>query len=71
MVMYFGNEVKCSSDELSYSVFESNWIVQSKSYRKCILTLTEVVKKPHELVILKLYPLDLETFTSVSINTDF
>lgn len=65
MIMFLGNEIKSSRDRLSYCLFESNWIEQSKSCKKCIIILTEVLKQPQELVIWKLYPLNLKTFTSV------
>lgn len=66
MITHFGNEIKLSSDRLSYSLFESDWMEQSNSCQKCIVILAEIVKQPHELVIWKLYPLNLKTFTSVS-----
>ncbi len=65
MVMYLGNEIKLSSDELSHCVYESNWIEQTESCKKCIIILTERLKQPQELIIGKLYPLNLVTFTSV------
>lgn len=68
IVMYFGNEIKLSSNRLSYCLFESNWTGQSKSYQKTIIILGEVLKQPHQLLISKLYPLNLETFTSVSLR---
>lgn len=68
MVMYFGNEIRLSSDRLSYCLFESDWIDQSKSFKQHMLILTEVLKQPEELVIGKIYPLNLSTFTSVSWN---
>lgn len=68
MVTYLGNQIKLSSNRLSYCLFQSNWIEQSKPTRKCIITLTEVLKQPQVLVIWKLYPLDLQTFTSVSLS---
>lgn len=69
MVMYFGNGIKESSDQLSYSLFESNWVVQSKSYRKCIVILTEALRQPQEIMVCKLYYLNLETFTTVCLMT--
>lgn len=66
MVMYFGNEIKFYYSKLIYCLFESNWIDQLKSIKDDIIILTEVLKQPQELVILKLYPMNLDTFTSVS-----
>ncbi len=66
MVMYLGNEIKLSSDELSYCVYESNWIEQTISCKKCVIILMERLKRPQELIVGKIYPLNLLTFTSVS-----
>lgn len=51
LVMYFGNEIKLSSHRLSYSLFESNWIEESKSLKKSKIILIELLKQPQELVI--------------------
>jgi len=66
VVMHYGNEIKLSSERLTYSVFESNWMEQTKSFKMCMIIFAEVSKQPHELLIGKLYPLNLQTFTSVS-----
>lgn len=68
MIMFFGNEIKFSSHRLSYCLFESNWIEQSESNKKLILILTEVLQRSHNIIVGKLYPLNLETFTSVNGN---
>lgn len=68
VVTHFGNEIKFSSGLLSYCLFESKWIDQSESSKKCIFILMEVLKRPQELVIGKVYPLDLAMFTKVSHN---
>jgi len=65
MITYFGNEIMLTSDRLSYSLFESNWYEQPQSTKKCILIFGEYLKQPQQLVIGKLYPLTLETFTRV------
>ncbi len=65
MVMYLGNEIKLSSDEMSQCVYESNWIEQTQKCKKCIIILTERLKRPQELIVGKLYQLNLQTFTSV------
>lgn len=69
--MYFGNEIELNSGGLSYCLFESNWMEQTKSCQKNIIILMEVLKKPQQLVIAKLYPLNLETFISVNHNSSF
>lgn len=67
MLMYFGNEIKLESDQLSYSLFESNWIDKPKATNVDMIILTEILKQPQELIICKLYPLNLETFRAVSL----
>ena len=66
MVMYFGNEITLSSDQLSYSLFESNWLDQPISTRKIVIIFGERLKKPYVLIVAKLYALTLETFIRVS-----
>lgn len=65
MVMYFGNEIKVATNCLSNCFFESNWMEQSAMYKRCVVIVMEVLKQPQELVIRKIYPLDLRTFSSV------
>lgn len=66
MVTYLGNEIKLASNRLMYSLFESNWIEHSELCKNYIIILTEFLKKPTELVVGKLYPLNMETFNRVS-----
>lgn len=66
MVIYLGNEIKLASGNLSHCLFESNWTKQTHSCKKCITILKERLKRPQELIVGKLYPLNLLTFTSVS-----
>lgn len=69
--MYLGNEIKLHSDGLSYCLFESNWIDDSKYCGKIIIIFTALLKKPQEIVIAKLYPLNLQTYTRVSLYSDY
>lgn len=64
-VLYLGNEITAASADLMYCVFESDWVGQSKTVTMDVIILTEKLKKPQELVLLKLYPMNLVTFTSV------
>lgn len=57
-----------SSNRLSYSLFESNWIDRPESTKKYLIIFGEYLKEPHELVIVKLFPLTLETFTRVCLK---
>lgn len=68
MVMYFGNEIKSSSNQLSYYLFESNWINQSTSCKVCVIIFGGLLKRPHQMVVGKVYPLTLETFTKVCLS---
>lgn len=67
LVMYLANDINVASDKLSYCIFESAWIGQTKCCLKCLLILGESVRYSQQLVILKIYPLNLETFTMVSL----
>ncbi len=70
MVMYLANDISVASDKLSYCLFESNWIGQQKSCMKCLLILGQRLRYPQRLVILKVYPMNLETFTVVSLTDE-
>ncbi|XP_037039814.1 odorant receptor 4-like [Bradysia coprophila] len=65
MITYFGNEIMLSSNRLSYSLFESEWYDQPQSTKTNILIFGEYLKQSQVLVIGKLYPLTLETFTRI------
>lgn len=65
MLTYIANEIKLQSQRLYYCLFECNWVEQSNSCKKSIIIVAENLKQPHELIIAILYPLNLETFTSV------
>lgn len=63
-----GNSIKIESNHLLYCLFRCNWIEQSQSVKKSILIMGEALKKPHELVIFKLFPMNLLTFATVGIK---
>ncbi|XP_037033125.1 odorant receptor 33b-like [Bradysia coprophila] len=65
MITYFGNEIMLSSSCLTYSLFESEWTEQPHSTKKCIIIFGEYLKRSHEMLIGKLYPLTLDTFTRI------
>ncbi|XP_037025588.1 odorant receptor 94b-like [Bradysia coprophila] len=65
IITYFGNEIMLSSNRLSYCLFESDWYNQPQSTKKCVVIFGEHLKQPQQLVICKLYPLTLETFTRI------
>ncbi|XP_037032708.1 odorant receptor 94b-like [Bradysia coprophila] len=65
LITYFGNEIMLSSNRLSYSLFESEWTEQPQATKQCIIIFAEYLKQPHELLVGKLYPLTLETFSKI------
>ena len=65
VLMYLGNEIKFFSGRLTYCLYESNWIEQTESCKKCIVIMAEGLKKPKELKVGRIYPLNMMTFTSV------
>lgn len=67
--MYLGNNVKAASSKLLYSLFKSNWMEQSKTCKSNIAILGEVLKRDKVIMVAKLYPLTLTTFTSVSVDS--
>lgn len=65
-IMYFGNEITLTSDDLSHRLYESDWIDQSEAYKKLMVIFMAMLKQPETIVIGKLFPLNLDTFMSVS-----
>lgn len=66
MVMHFGNEIKTSHDNLSNCLYNSDWLDQPIQLKKLIIIFMIILTKEEELMIAKLFPLNLATFTSVS-----
>lgn len=66
VLAYLGNEIKDSSSKLSHCLFECNWVGQTESCKSRILILMALLQQPREIIIGKLYPLNLQTFTAVS-----
>lgn len=66
MLAFFGSEMKELKSKLSYRLFECNWMEQTKVCKKNLLILMGLLNKPREIIICKLYPLNLETFNAVS-----
>ena len=66
VLTFFVNETMLFNDELSYSLFESNWIEQSNIDKKLVIVVMEAIKQPHQLFIEKLYPFRLETLRKVN-----
>nr|QGW45434.1 odorant receptor 61 [Bradysia odoriphaga] len=64
-VLYLANEMMLSVDRLSYSLFESNWIVQTQSCKRNIIIMMEYLKQPRSFVVGKLFPMNIETFIAI------
>lgn len=65
LLMYYGNEITLASEQLMGSVYQSNWMDLSIKYRKLALIFMERLKKPQEMLIGKLFPLNLKSLSSV------
>ncbi|KAG4070078.1 hypothetical protein HA402_013738 [Bradysia odoriphaga] len=62
---YLGNEIMLTSNRLTYCAFESDWYNQPQSTKLIITILDEFLQQPQVMVVAKLYPLTLETFTRI------
>lgn len=65
LLMYYGNEVTLASEDLFTGVYKSNWMDSSVRYRKTAITFMERLKKPQEMRIGKVFPMNLKMLTSV------
>lgn len=64
---FFGNEIMLASNNLSYSLFSSEWTEQNISYKKKMIIFTERLRRPIVITAGKIVNLSLITFTSVCI----
>lgn len=64
---FLGNEMIFASNDLMNSAYNSSWEVMSIRYRKLLLILMERLKQRSRILVGKLFPLSLDTFTSVNI----
>lgn len=62
---YFGNEVIFTGSSLSNCAYASEWYSLSLNYRKVLFIFLERLKRTSEILAGKLFPLSLDTFTSV------
>lgn len=68
---FFGHEVIAESEKLSTYIYSSNWVAligsptNGREFSKILIFLMERLKYKREIVIAKLFPLSLTTFTSV------
>lgn len=64
---FLGNEMIFASNALMNSAYNSSWHIMSIRYRKLLLILMERLKQRSRILVGKLFPLSLDTFTSVNI----
>lgn len=70
-ITYFGNEIILKSSNLSYCLYESDWIDRSEVYKKIMLTYMEMLKQPERVIIGKIFRLNLDIFMSVSVSVAY
>lgn len=63
---YFGNEVIVKSERLPLCAYSSHWYQFSPIYKKNLIMFMERMKRTSHILIGKMFPLSLATFTSVS-----
>lgn len=68
--MYFGNLIILKSDNLRSSLYQSNWPQQSLKFRRIAMIQFERLRNPTIILVGKLFPLSLDTFSSVILNFD-
>lgn len=69
--MYLGNEIKLSSNRLSYRLYQSDWIAQTESCKKMVIIVMERLKVQQELIVGRIFSLNMESFTLVRMENDF
>lgn len=65
LTMYFGNLIILKSDELRSALYQSNWTQQSLKFRRIAMILFERLRNPTNILVGKLFPLSLDTFSAV------
>nr|QGW45402.1 odorant receptor 29 [Bradysia odoriphaga] len=65
LLMYFANEITLNSNQMSYCLFESKWIEQSESTKKCVIIFGEIIRIPQVMTVY-IYPMNLEKFMSIA-----
>lgn len=68
---FFGNEIILASNNLSYSLFSSDWTEQTSTYKKKLIIFTERLRRPIVITAGKIVNLSLTTFTSVCILINY
>lgn len=63
---YFGNELSLSSNALSFYSYSSNWMFMTNKSKTTFVHLLEQLKSGSQIVVGKLFTLDLETYVTVN-----
>lgn len=66
---YYGNEVALASDQISTTLFHSNWIKKHKSYKSAVGILLENSKETIRIVAIGIVYIDISTATSIGKST--
>lgn len=74
LMCIFGQELMSEYDLLSYRLFNSNWLQilaaskwnDSKNCHKILIIFSEALQEEQKIMIGKVFPLNLRTFSSVS-----
>jgi len=66
VLIYYGNEIALASDQLSFRVYESNWMCMPIKCRKLMIIIMEQWRKPQELIVGKIFPMRIKLLTSVN-----
>lgn len=71
MPCYFGSVIIARSNALTTCVYESNWRCLGFKEQKLIIILMERLKRTTILTVGQLFPLNLQTFSAVTIIISF
>ncbi|XP_069361161.1 odorant receptor 22b-like [Maniola hyperantus] len=62
---WLGTQISYESQELVFAAYNSDWIPRTEPFKKSIKIFVERANTPIVMVGLKMFPLSLETFTSI------
>ncbi|XP_050362223.1 odorant receptor 49b-like [Nymphalis io] len=62
---WLGTQLTYQSQELVFAAYNSDWIPRTEPFKRSVKVFMERAKTPIVMIGLKLFPLSLETFTSI------
>jgi 7tm Odorant receptor len=65
LVCYFANNLTLASEQLSQSLFHSNWIKESKKFKAAMKLFMENSKKPLKISAFGMFHINLENFLRI------